>query len=633
MKIPSFLTALFLAAQPLLAAEPAKTAEPRSPRILLQEALFAEEAERDLEKASAGYAEMLAQFETQRTLAATALYHLAEIRAKQKKTAEAIALHQRLIAEFAKEEALAKLSRARLTELGAAAPAPAVAGAGTISAEEAKELARVQKIVQDSPDLLNAVDENEHAPIVRACLAGWIQVTTFLLDHGVNIDGKDGAWVPLHGAARGGHKRLVELLLERGADVNATARGGGWTALHSASNHNRVEVARVLLEHGAKPNVVAHDARRFDAPEATPLLLAIEKQEKEMVALLLEKGADASLANPDTHKTPLVSALWENQKDVFKLLLDHQAQVDQPAAAGVTPLIFSAKSYRDEAMKALLARKARVDLADETGATALHYAAATAEPLVQVLLAAGASPKAVTKEGLTPLHFSLQERFKNGPPSPYGSGPTALQQKHFASLPQIWEALVAKGGDLNAADQRGFTLLHYACGTPDVPVEQIVQLTQRGADPELKSKEGILPLLFAQAPRRNELERFIVYPKLVKQRAINVLDRSNETFAPPMVMEAASLDAEPPTMEELQKKFSFGKSLSLPVRLTIYRADAGGEIKEAGSRDEPAAIGAPPPPKLQWGDIVVIGNVNSGNMEADQLRRMRTILRQKSQNP
>src|SRR4051794_38169741 len=99
MKLCFLLTALCLAARPLIAAEPAKTAEPRSPRVMLQEALFAEEAERDLEKASAGYSELLVQFETQRTLAATALFRLAEIRAKQKKTAEAVALHQRLLAE------------------------------------------------------------------------------------------------------------------------------------------------------------------------------------------------------------------------------------------------------------------------------------------------------------------------------------------------------------------------------------------------------------------------------------------------------------------------------------------------------------------------------------------------------
>lgn len=154
MKLSLVLTACCLAALPLHAGEPA--AQLRSPRVMLQEALFAEEAERDLEKASAGYAEMLEQFATQRTLAATALSRLAEIRAKQKKTPEAIALHQRLLAEFPKEEALVKLSRDRLAELGAAVPIVAAGGAEPISAKEAEELARIQKAVKNSPDLLGA---------------------------------------------------------------------------------------------------------------------------------------------------------------------------------------------------------------------------------------------------------------------------------------------------------------------------------------------------------------------------------------------------------------------------------------------------------------------------------------------
>ena len=43
---------------------------------------------------------------------------------------------------------------------------------------------------------------------------------------------------------------LVELLLERGANVNAVNRGN-WTALHKAVANGQGEIARLLIESGS----------------------------------------------------------------------------------------------------------------------------------------------------------------------------------------------------------------------------------------------------------------------------------------------------------------------------------------------------------------------------------------------
>lgn len=55
---------------------------------------------------------------------------------------------------------------------------------------------------------------------------------------------------PLHSACRGGHKEIVSLLLEKGADVN---RQNSWyeTPLHIASTEGHLEVVRLLLKRGA----------------------------------------------------------------------------------------------------------------------------------------------------------------------------------------------------------------------------------------------------------------------------------------------------------------------------------------------------------------------------------------------
>jgi len=55
---------------------------------------------------------------------------------------------------------------------------------------------------------------------------------------------------PLHEAAASGCKEIVELLVTKGADVNANI--GGWTPLHLAVDEGHTEIAELLREHGGK---------------------------------------------------------------------------------------------------------------------------------------------------------------------------------------------------------------------------------------------------------------------------------------------------------------------------------------------------------------------------------------------
>ncbi|MES2568819.1 MAG: tetratricopeptide repeat protein, partial [Verrucomicrobiota bacterium] len=113
-----------------------------SPRILLQQGLFEEEANRDLDKASLAYSMLVSEYDALRNLAATALFRLAEIRSKQGNKPEAIALHQRLVTEFPSQERLVALSRERLAFLGGALPVQESVKEA-ITSEENAELVRI----------------------------------------------------------------------------------------------------------------------------------------------------------------------------------------------------------------------------------------------------------------------------------------------------------------------------------------------------------------------------------------------------------------------------------------------------------------------------------------------------------
>ena len=87
---------------------------------------------------------------------------------------------------------------------------------------------------------------------------------------------------PLHQAAYEDHKELTELLIAKGADVNAKA-DGGWTPLHQAAIEGHKEVAELLIAKDADV-----DAKNVDGE--TPLDLAIELKQTETAELLRKHG-------------------------------------------------------------------------------------------------------------------------------------------------------------------------------------------------------------------------------------------------------------------------------------------------------------------------------------------------------
>lgn len=106
--------------------------------------------------------------------------------------------------------------------------------------------------------------------LLEAAGMGDTAIVQALVDTAVDINVKDRTfgYTPLIVAARQGHIDIVQILLERGADVEATDNYGS-TALYWAKKNQREEIVQLLLEAGARDEPVPLEPITHSQPSVT----------------------------------------------------------------------------------------------------------------------------------------------------------------------------------------------------------------------------------------------------------------------------------------------------------------------------------------------------------------------------
>jgi len=142
-----------------------------------------------------------------------------------------------------------------------------------------------------SRDMVGRAVQDAHTPdtIHRAADRGDRGAVEKFLAEGVDVNTKGDTicqegWTPLHHAAFHGQKSVAEVLLEKGAQVNATSQAGR-TALHEAAWRGSTDLAQLLIAKGADVNAKSNRG-------LTPLDLATEGRSRKAltpVARLLRK--------------------------------------------------------------------------------------------------------------------------------------------------------------------------------------------------------------------------------------------------------------------------------------------------------------------------------------------------------
>lgn len=206
----------------------------------------------------------------------------------------------------------------------------------------------------------------------------------------IRLGGANGSTL-LHAAAHHDRPRMAQLLIERGADIEARYLGN--TPLHFAARYGAAETAGVLLKAGAD-----HEAQAFDSleqvPDDTALTLAAKFGHGDVVRVLLKHGAKPVYELAESKRLPLHWATYwpffvRNDPDAEKRIAENPDNA--------------------EAIDLLVSATGDINVRDSGGSTPLHLAVSSGSPAVVRYLLDNypeIDVRAENDRGMTPLEIA-----------------------------------------------------------------------------------------------------------------------------------------------------------------------------------------------------------------------------------
>jgi ankyrin repeat protein len=282
-----------------------------------------------------------------------------------------------------------------------------------------RQSAVAEALLEGGADV-HAGSKTGFTPLMFAAQTGDADTTRILLRAGAkpnDAQPKTGL-TPLMIASAMAHAEAVDLMLDQGANPNLVD-ASGYSSLHRVvrdsdyginpgSRDAVFTIVKSLLKHGANPNIRLVQDKEKAAEEikngnvqiegkrsavtvneiilqgATPLFLAAEVNNLDVIKVLVEAGADPLLAS-ERGTTPLIMAagggtdvqreraLEERATaiETTKFLVEHGADVNAAGQYGWTALHAAAYQGMNDVIEYLVSKGAKIDQKDEFGQTAL----------------------------------------------------------------------------------------------------------------------------------------------------------------------------------------------------------------------------------------------------------------------
>ena len=177
-----------------------------------------------------------------------------------------------------------------------------------------------------------------------------IEVVKFLIKNGearkINMKYVDEFW-PLEHAIENNSLKMVQILLENGAETDKIVQPYNLTYLHKAVNEGKLELVEIFIRHGLNVNAEGDDSWN-------PLYTAVLYGHLEIAKLLIASRANINAKTAHPGSTPLMAAIVQDNKEMMKLLIENGASLSVKSDEGESSLEYALCETKIEILKTCL---------------------------------------------------------------------------------------------------------------------------------------------------------------------------------------------------------------------------------------------------------------------------------------
>ncbi|XP_061696597.1 ankyrin repeat domain-containing protein 27 isoform X6 [Syngnathoides biaculeatus] len=334
-------------------------------------------------------------------------------------------------------------------------------------------------------------DQRGYTPLHVAAVCGQAQLIDLLVSKGASVNATDcHALTPMHLACRKGHQGVTLLLLHYKADADAQDHNGN-APLHLACTYGHEDCVKALVYYDSQTCRLDLRNDKGDAP----LHLASRWGYEGIVRVLLENGADVHALN-DSGRTPAHCAL--NSK-VLTLLRSTQTERRRPTGGGVHTSDRSARRTSTSSASSSSSSSAAASERQPDRASARHRQ-------VEKLL------RAVADADVQMVRYLLEwaEEDEAADASSSSSSPLCHPLCQCASCAPAHKAGAVACGALSvtSANVDGVTPLHVSCTYGHAQLTAL--LVRRGADVNARTDRKATPLHLASRNGHLQVVKFLL---------------------------------------------------------------------------------------------------------------------------